>query len=249
MDSSQHPPSPRQALAAVPWLGLVPAVTIDMLAAHAVLHRMPPGSILFEQSETPTFAQMLVAGSIELSGVRKGIEILVELVSPFDLLLPAAALNRQPYLLRAKVRDEALILMVEATAFRTAVAADHALCLAVLACQAALFRRQVKHIKAMALRSAEERVGYYLLGLFENSASGEKIRLPLEKRLLASQLGITRETLSRILPAIARYGIRVNADIVTFEDGSKARARFPTDPLTDGAEPIVPLSLEQCRGA
>ena len=41
-----------------------------MLAGHAVLHRMPAGSMLFEQAETPAFAQILVAGTVELLGVR-----------------------------------------------------------------------------------------------------------------------------------------------------------------------------------
>src|SRR3954454_6004139 len=100
--------------------------------------------------------------------------------------------------------------MVQATSFRDAVATDHALCLAVLACQAAQFRRQIKHAKNLQLRSAEERIGCYLLQLLAGAAYGEAAPLPLEKRLIASQLGMTRETFSRTLGAIARHGIRVD---------------------------------------
>src|SRR5947209_5809017 len=101
------PSTARAALARTPWLASVPKATLDALAGQAVLHRMPPGSVLFDQAETPAFALLLIEGSIELLGVRGTEVILVEFVRAPDLLLPAAALNRQPYLLRARVLDEA----------------------------------------------------------------------------------------------------------------------------------------------
>ena len=237
--------TPRDALAATPWLAGVPAATIDRLAGHSVLHRVPSGSILFEQAETPAFAKLLVAGSVELLGLRGAEETLVELVQPVDLLLPAAVLNQQPYLLQARVLDEAQLLLIQADMFRVAVAADHALCLAVLACQAAQFRRQVKHVKNVKLRSAEERVGSYLMRLVEKAPPGLPVRLALEKRLIASQLGMTRETFSRTLAAMPRHGLRVSGDLVTAIDAVAALERFPPDPLTDGPEPIAPLPLER----
>ena len=241
MDAATALVTPRAAIAAIPWLGSVSADTIDRLAALAMLHRMPSGSTLFEQAEIPAFALLLVTGTVELLAVRGTEESLVEFVRAPDILLPAAILNRQPYLLRARVLDEARLVMIQADAFRTAVAGDLDLVLAVLACQAAQFRRQVKHAKNLQLRSAEERVGCYLLQVAGTTPPGQPIHLMSEKRLIASQLGITRETFSRLLPIVARHGIRVSGDIVIVEDASAARARFQLDELLDGPEPIVPL--------
>ena len=236
-----QPSTPREALAATPWLRPVAPAVLDRLAGLALLHRLPAGSIVFEQAEIPAFAQFLVGGSIELLGTRGREEAFVELVRPIDLLLPAAVLNRQPYLLRARVLNEAHLLMVQAEAFREAVAADHALCLAVLACQAAQFRRQIKLAKNVRLRSAEERVGCYLLRLAESVPPGAPARLPMEKRLIASELGMTRETFSRSLAAVARRGIHVEGDLVALEDATTARARFTLDLLIDGPETLTPL--------
>lgn len=235
--------TPRAALAAVPWLRDVLPATLDRLAAQAVLHRVPSGSLLFEQAEAPSFAQILVAGSVELLGVRGTEETLVELTRAPDLLLPAAVLNRQPYLLRARVLDAAHLVMIQAETFRRTVTTDPALCLAVLACQAAQFRRQVKHVKNVQLRSAEERVGCYLLDLANDAEPGAPIRLKLEKRLIASQLCMTRETFSRTLAAISRYGLRVDGDLLTITDATAAQARFRRDPLIDGPEIINPLPV------
>jgi CRP/FNR family transcriptional activator FtrB len=237
--------SPLQALQRVPWLAAVPAATLQALADQAALHLSPAGVQLFEQAETPGVAQFLVAGAVELLAVRGEEETLVELVRPFDLILPAAVLSREPYLVRARVQADAQLLLVPAEAFRRAVVADHALCLAVLACQAAQFRRQMKQAKSVRLRSADERIGAYLLALIEANGGVGGCRLPVEKRLIASQLGMTRETFSRALPGMARYGLKVTGDLLKCDDLAAARAAFPPDPLIDGPEPVIPLSLNR----
>lgn len=235
--------TPREALDRTPWLRQVPAATLDRLAQQSVLHRVPAGSILFEQSETPAFAQLLVAGRVDLLAVNGTDRALIETIQPVDLLLPAAVLNRQPYLARAGVVVEAQLVLMHADTFRDAVAADHALCLAVLACQAAQFRRQVKLTKNLKLRTAEERVGCYLLSLLRDPGLRAPVRLPLEKRRIAWQLGMTRETFSRTLAALPRYGLSVAGDIIEVVDIEAVRAQFPFDPLIDGPEMITPLSV------
>ena len=236
------PSSPLEALERTPWLADVPRKTLARLAGQAMLHVMPAGAQLFEQADTPTFAELLLAGSVELLAVRGAVETLIATVRPVDLILPAAVLTREPYLVRARVLETARVLLVPAEAFRSAVAADHALCLAVLACQAAQFRQQMRQAKAIRLRSADERIGCYLARLAEQSPGQAPIRLPHEKRLIASQLGMTRETLSRALPLMARHGLRVEGDVLHVDDLAAARAAFPLDPLIDGVETIVPLT-------
>jgi CRP/FNR family transcriptional activator FtrB len=237
------PATGMQALRRVSWLGDVPDVTLTALADQSALHRAPAGVQLFEQAEIPGIAQFLLAGAVELLAVRNGEETLVELVGPVDLILPAAVLSRQPYLVRARVQADALLLMVPAEAFRRTVASDHAFCLAVLSCQTAQLRRQMRQAKSIRLRSAEERLGHYLLALAE--AGDDEVRLPHGKRLIASQLGMTRETLSRALPAMTRHGLRVVGDLLHLDDLGAARAAFPFDALIDGAEPIRPLAVSR----
>ena len=95
--------------------------------------------------------------------------------------------------------------------------------------------------KNLRLRSAEERVGCYLVSLLGASVADITVRLPIEKHLIASQLGMTRETFSRALSGMARFGMLVRGDTVQVANAAAARARFPIDPLIDGSEPIIPL--------
>jgi CRP/FNR family transcriptional regulator, transcriptional activator FtrB len=230
-----------EAFRSVVWLEQVAPKTLDALAAQSVLHRVPAGSLLLEQAEKPTFAQFLLGGSIELLGVRDHAETLIELLNPVDLIIPAAVVSGQPYLMRARVYEEAHLLLVPAQAFRDAVASDLALCRAVQSCVTAKFRRQVRLQKNLKLRSAEERVGCYLASLVGLANAEITVRLPIEKHLIASQLGMTRETFSRALASMARFGMRVSGEVVHVENAAIVRARFPLDPLIDGAEQIIPL--------
>lgn len=239
-----QPASPREALASLPWLSDAAPATLERLSSRALLHRAPQGIQLFEQAETPTFAHLIIVGTVELLAVRANAETFVDLVHAGDLLLPAAVLSNQPYLVRARVRESATLLLIPADAFREAVASDHGFCLGVLACQAAQFRRQMKAAKAIRLRSAEERLGGYLLSIAERSTA-TSFRLPLEKRLIASQLGMSRETLSRALPALKQSGLRVTGETLHVDDISAARRAFAFDPLIDGPEAIHPLSLQR----
>jgi len=232
------PSSVQSALRDIVWLHGVSSQTIDRLASQAVLHRVPAGSILFEQGEIPMFAQFLLAGSVEMLGCRNEAETLVELILPVDMILPATLVTEQPYLMRARVNEEAQLLLVRGKEFRDAIASDLGLCSAVLACVAAQFRRQVRHSKNLKLRSAEDRVGCYLVSLLGDVMTGVSIQLPIEKRLIASQLGMTRETFSRALAGMAKFGMIIRGDILYVEDSASARTRFPLDPLIDGGEPI-----------
>jgi CRP/FNR family transcriptional activator FtrB len=225
-------------MTAVPFLRRVPAATLAQLAAHAVLHRVPAGAVLFDHAEQAAFAQILLSGSIELLGVRGEQETLIELLQPVDMVIPAAVLSRRAYLMRARVHEEALLLLISADTFRHAMSGEPALCQAVLGVLAAQFRRQVRQNKNVRLRSAEERVGCYVAGLLPHDADGQtEIRLPLGKALIASQLGMTRETFSRTLSALKRQGVQVQGETLRVASAAALRAAFPLDPLIDGAEP------------
>lgn len=152
-------------------------------------------------------------------------------------------LNRRPYLARGWVLEEAQLVLIHADAFRDAVAADHALCLAVLAYQAAQLRSQVKPAKNLKLRSAEQRVGCYLIGLLRGGDSRVPIRLPFEKRRIVWQPGMTRETFSRVLAGLARYGLCVTGDTVKIAELAAAQAQFLLDPLIDDPVTMTPLPV------
>jgi CRP/FNR family transcriptional activator FtrB len=152
------------------------------------------------------------------------------------MVLPAAVVAGQPYLLRARVVEEAQLLLVSAERFRAALAQDNALCRAVLTAVSLQLRRQLRAAKSFRMRSAEERVAAYVCGLVRGSGGPAEIALPTEKSEIAAHLGMTRETFSRTLSRLAEHGVSVDGRRVAVADVAAFRARFPRDPFIDGED-------------
>ena len=216
---------------------LSPAERADLLAQSAQ-HRVQPGTILFDQGETPAFQQFLLRGTVHLYGrsVDRR-EVLIEMVEAPDLLIPAAVLNDLPYLMQARVVEESALLMIPAMAFRVAVEHQPNLALALVSCLSSQFRRLVKQVKNLKLRSAVQRVGCYLITLATKQATPGHAILPYEKNLIASQLGITRESFSRALAVLQRLGaIEVQGEVVTIKEVQLLADACLPDPLIDAGE-------------
>jgi CRP-like cAMP-binding protein len=72
------------------------------------------------------------------------------------------------------------------------------------------------HIEQLALHSAEQRVGRFLLQLrFTTSPEGKNIVLPFDKSSIAAYLGIKPETLSRTLQTFRDRGFKVERSHIT----------------------------------
>ena len=207
----------------------------DDLLGAAVAHTVAAGALLFEQGDAPTFQHVVISGSVQLfarSAARR--QVLIETVRPTDLIIPAAVVTNAPYLVRALAPEASRILLIHAAAFRAAVAGDADLARQVIGSLAGQFRRMVRQVKTLKLRPALERVGCHILALSAQQGTPDRAVLPYEKKLIASELGITRESFSRALGALQGSGIVVHGDVIAIADRTRLAARCKPDPLVDG---------------
>ncbi len=214
--------------------GMTPAARADLLR-QAVSHSVATGTVLFEQGEHPTFQHIVLAGSVHLfARSGEGREVLIEIVRPGDLVIPAAVVTASPYLMQARVLEPSRFLLIQADSFRAAVGEDPALAQGMIASLASQFRRMVRQIKNLKLRSSTERVGAYILSLSRAQKNRNRVALPYEKNLIASELGMTRENFSRTLSALQSHGITVKGNTILIADSRKLAAISGPDPLIDG---------------
>jgi CRP/FNR family transcriptional activator FtrB len=221
----------------LPLLRALSASSSAELLRHAVLHSIAPGTMLFEQGEMPTFQHVVLAGSVHLLGrSSSGREVLIEVVEPPDLVIPAAVVTEAPYLMSARAPELSRLLLIQADVFRRVVAREPVLAQEVIVSLAGQFRRLVRQIKNLKLRTAKERVGCYILELSRRQSTPQQAILPYEKNLIASELGITRESFSRALSALRVEGVTVRADTISIRDRGRLAAACGLDPLIDGPE-------------
>lgn len=230
----------------LPFLGALSAPSRSELMRNAVLHTVAPGTALFQQGELPTFQHIVVVGSVHLLGrSSSGREVLIEVVEPPDLVIPAAVVTGSPYLMRARVPEPSQLLLIHAGVFRHMVLRQPPLAQEVIGSLAGQFRRLVRQIKNLKLRTATERVGCYLLALSKRQGTPHRAILPYDKNLIASELGMTRENFSRTLSALQTEGVTVQGDTIIIRDAKRLAAAFGLDPLIDSPE--GPLKVQKLR--
>lgn len=205
-----------------------------ILLRHSVEHRVGPGTVLFDQGEVPNFQFVLLSGTVHLFGrSNEGREVLIEVVRAPDLLIPAAVMSASPYLMQARVPEASRFLLIQAETFRDAVATDAALAQAVIGTLSRQFRRMVRQTKNLKLRSSVQRVGCYLLTLSERQGTPGHVLLPYEKNVIASELGMTRESFSRALAILEGAAIRVDGQTIGILDRDRLAEMAMPDPLID----------------
>jgi CRP/FNR family transcriptional activator FtrB len=208
------------------------------LLGQAIRHTVSAGTVLFEQGDIPNFQIVVMSGSAQLFGKSaSGREVLVEVVEPYDLIIPAAVVTDAPYLMQARVPEPSTFLLIHAGAFRAAVAENPVLAQAVIEGLAQQFRRMVRQIKNLKLRTSTQRVGCYVLTLARKQGTPDQAVLPYEKNLIASELGITRESFSRALAALEPSGLRVDGQLIRVTDPDRLAEDCALDPLIDDLVP------------
>lgn len=209
------------------------AGSFDELVERAFFQRFPAGVVVLEQGQPPEMLHIVVEGAVEMYGETAGCETTIAIFHPLSAFILAAVMTDQPHLMSARTLETTRLLMIPAPVIHDLMESDSAFALAMATELARGFRTMVKTAKNLKLRDAAPRVANYLLALRDEKGADETMTLPYGRNVIASLLGITRESLSRVLPMLRAHGIVVQGRHVTFRDLAKARAFAQPDPLID----------------
>ena len=157
-----------------------------------------------------------------------GTERVLRFVGPGESFAEAAALLGRASAIDAVALADSALAVIAAPPLRALMARDAALSLRMAALLAERMLTLLAEIEASELRPAAERLAAYLLALARPGHGALTARLPATKTLVASRLGMKKETLSRLLhDLILRRLIAVSQrEIVILEpDALRAIAR------------------------
>jgi CRP-like cAMP-binding protein len=159
------------------------------------------GSVLLKRGSTPASVLYVESGRVAL-GVLEGEALehqLGEIQGPFWLEATGAVLSL-PSAVDAVAETDVVLRRIPLARFRQSLAAMPVAARTVLQDVATAHRRQTELAVSRLAKDAEARCAEWLL---RHARPGEKgaLAVPLEqrKRLIAAQLGIAPETLSRVL--------------------------------------------------
>lgn len=156
--------------------------------------------------------EIVISGLIKRTSFSlAGCERVVELLGRGELIGLAEAFARQPGWTELVAVDDCVLLSIDAAAVRGAVTVEPRLALCLLE---SLAHRQAEvegELVARDTGSAVQRVLAYLVrlsGLRSLPATGvTQIELPARKQLIAARVGLTPESLSRVLRELTDAGL------------------------------------------
>lgn len=209
------------------------AATFNDLVGAAFLQWFPAGVELIRASDPADFLHVVVEGTVELFAEHNGRETTMAFARPLGAFILAAVLRDAPYLQSARTLERSRVLMVPAASVRDAIAADHGFASAVIAELAAGSRDLVRHLMDQKLRSGVERLANWLLRAHEEQGGNGTVDICVEKRILASRLGMTPENLSRAFRTLKPYGVCVDGASVAIADRNDLALIAKPSPLID----------------
>jgi CRP/FNR family transcriptional regulator, transcriptional activator FtrB len=205
----------------------------EVLISAAFLQRFPQGVTLINEGDLPDFLHVVVEGSVELFAKHGRHETTLDIMQPVTTFILAAVIRDEVYLKSARTLTPAQVLMIPAQTVRDVFDRDAGFARAIVDELATRYRVVVRSLKNEKLRTSAERLANWILR--QDARQGERgvVELDIDKRTLASRLGMTPENLSRNLAQLAGYGVRNMGHSFVVENRT-ALARFAhPNPLID----------------
>ena len=214
--------------------------SFDTLVAAGYVQRFPAGVTLVHEGEMPDFLHILVDGQIQFFATHGDRDATLSILTPPATFILAAVITDGPYLKSATTLLPSTVVLISAADVRDVFARDTEFARATVMELACRYRTITKDLKNFRLRTTLERLANWIV--VQDQAAGAKGRftLPYEKRVLAAQLGMRPEALSRAFADLAEHGAIVRGTEVQIRDRDRLIAFSRPTPLIDDPE--------HCRG-
>jgi CRP/FNR family transcriptional regulator, transcriptional activator FtrB len=193
------------------------------LLANCFVQSLPKGAVPCHQDDKPEFLHVALSGEVGLFAEGPREEVLVEFFGPGDCFILPAVMLDAPYLMTARILEEARVLMWPAAAFRAQVRANGTLAYGATLLLSSYWRSLIGQIKDLKLLSAIERLSAFLLALAPRDTGPVTVTLPGGRRLIAGRLGVTPQSLSRAFAALRPLGVTGSGRDVSIADPAHLR--------------------------
>jgi CRP/FNR family transcriptional activator FtrB len=194
------------------------------------------GSFIVHQGGRLDGLQVVHRGLVDLAHIDGDHECGVMLLSTKDLLLPASALFGEPSIVSARALTTTKVVIFDAAEVSAAMEVSRVLANNILKAMSGQWRMTVRNVLDLNCRTAAQRLAAFLLRLVDLQADSSAPVLPIAKRHLAARLGMTAETLSRMLQVVADNGVYVRGRTIIVNDRARAEAFCGPDPYPGGDE-------------
>lgn len=193
------------------------------LAGASQVLRPAAGDVLFRQGDPCLGVYVVGAGLIRVFKLApSGKEHVLHLAGPGGTFAEAAVMGGFPCPANAEATEESVLCVIPAESFRKLLQDDHQACIGLLAGMSVWLHQVIDLLEDVVLRDAAGRVSRHLLAL---AGADGHVRLPAARKMLANQLNLTPETLSRTLRRLDEDGcIQSDREFILVRDRERLSA-------------------------
>jgi CRP-like cAMP-binding protein len=174
---------------------------LEALRPFGVRRRYPPGATLFRQGDRPTQVHVIVKGVVELVHETLWHRVVVQIVHAGSSIDEVAIVLDAPHSYTAIAVSRATVLEVRADTVRALSELFPEISARWLRLMASSLGHAHERILELSGRSALEQVAHFLLN---ESSKGRGPIVELTQDEVAASLGLSRQTVSRVLRDLAQ---------------------------------------------
>lgn len=198
-----------QLLRGLPLLQHSRSEDLDTLARSVRLVHTARKEVLFKRGDPCTGFHLVVYGRVTLSlAAPRGVDKPLQIVEAGGSFGDITMFLDQPYYLTAQTLEDCLLAFVPREAICRLIEQDSQFAMRMLASLSMRMRHVVDDIESFSLQPPAARLVTYLMRLLPaGSLSSAKIELTISKNMVAAQLNLTPETLSRYFRDLTDRGL------------------------------------------
>lgn len=222
---------------------------LEALLHESELRRFRKGKLLILEGEPVSRLYIILQGWIKIfNGSESGQEAVLQMVTAGDTLMETAVLLSSSSPVSAQIVEDAQLLSFPAPLIRKFIRNNSSFALSMLNSLSLKSQVLVRQLETSRLKSAPERVGWFLLHSYLNQDDQKGfVELPYDKANIASLLDMRPETFSRALKTLRGQGFEIQENRIKMP-GKHALCQFCDAHLAVGcqmaATPDCPANRE-----
>ncbi len=182
------------------------------VAEGCSLRTLQKGEMLFRQGEKSEGFYVMQSGSVSIFSLTPdGREQIICVFRPYESFAEVTLATVETYPANAVALESSQVVVVNKPHFRDLIRRQPELSLQMLGSMSLHLKHLVQSLQDFKSRQIEHRLAEWLLRQSPAAAVGCPVAydLPVSKKVLAGQLGVTSETLSRALARFRKEGLIV----------------------------------------
>ena len=203
---------------------------LDVLFREASVSKLGRGQVLFRQGEAAVSLMIIVEGWIKLCRVTAaGDEVVLNVLTEGESFAEAVTSSAALYSASACAVTRSRVVVIPADHVVNCIREMPDIAMALIESTSSHLHRMAQRVEQLTAQSGIQRVADFLISLTSCTQGPCRIALPYDKSLIAGQLGLKPESLSRVFAKLRPVGIDVRVSEAVVNDAAVLQSLVAND--------------------